>query len=95
MSDAPRVTVEFTSALRNFFPALRRCEVRAHTVRDAVQALEALHPGLGAYLLEDHGALRHHVNIFVDNDLIADRQKLSDPLRQGASVFIVQALSGG
>jgi hypothetical protein len=33
--------------------------------------------------------------IFVDGEQIADRRTLSDPIADGAEVWIMQALSGG
>jgi hypothetical protein len=39
--------------------------------------------------------LRTHVNIFIGDERVADRKRLSDPVRAGSRVFIMQALSGG
>jgi sulfur-carrier protein len=88
--------VKFTTHLEKFFPGVTKgVSVEAHTVAEVVTALEQRFPGLSAYLLDDQGALRRHVNIFVDDDLIRDRQNLSDPLTDSNRVYIFQALSGG
>ncbi len=47
------------------------------------------------YVLDDQGMLRKHVAIFVNTELIRDRVGLSDPLRTGDDIYVVQALSGG
>ena len=60
-----------------------------------VRALDDLHPGLAAYLVDDQGALRKHVNIFVNDQLLDDRKGLADRVGPGDRVFIMQALSGG
>jgi hypothetical protein len=60
-----------------------------------VAALDEIHPGMGSYLVDDHGALRRHVNIFVNEELVKDRTRLKDPVRPGDRVFVMQALSGG
>jgi len=39
--------------------------------------------------------LRRHVNIFVGEEPIMDRDTLSDAVSPGDNVFILQALSGG
>ena len=47
------------------------------------------------YLLEEDGSLRKHVNIFVRDEMMTDRNTLSDILTEGDEVLIFQALSGG
>jgi len=89
----PRVV--YTPHLRRFFPDLEEEVCAAATARELVATLDARHPGLGAYLLEDDGALRKHVNLFIDESPLVDRQALSDPLRDDSVVHVIQALSGG
>lgn len=87
--------VTFTTHLARFFPSLEEHEVEAADVRALVTALERRHAGLSAYLVDEHGALRKHVNVFVDGRPVRDRAGLSDPLSPTSKVFVAQALSGG
>lgn len=87
--------VRFTHHLRRFFPTLEEGVVEGDTVAGVVRTLDRRYPGLAAYLVDDRGALRKHVNIFVGDDLIADRERLTDSTSPEAEVFILQALSGG
>ena len=87
--------VRFTRHLVRFFPDLEEGEQPGRTVAEVVAALDARWPGLAAYVVDDTGALRTHVNVFVDGEMVADRARLSDPVSEGTEVFIVQALSGG
>lgn len=89
------VKVKFTSALKRFFPSLSETMVEASNIHDVIRALEKSHPGLSSYLVDDAGRLRQHVNVFVKDDLIKDRDKLSDPVKENDEVLIFQALSGG
>lgn len=89
------VKVKFTSALKRFFPTLSETSVKANNIRDVIEALEKAHPGLSDYLVDDAGRLRQHVNVFVKDDLIKDRIRLSDQLKENDEVLIFQALSGG
>ena len=91
-------SVRFTKHLIRFFPDLAsqsRIEVEADTVAGVVKALDEKYPGLAAYVVDEQGALRKHVNIFLDDELIHDRQKLQDPVAMDDCIYIFQALSGG
>lgn len=89
--------VELTKHLFSFFPALEGKEivVDASTVADVVDEMEKIAPGFAFYVCDESGRLRRHVNIFVEEEMIADRRRLSDRLDPNARVFIMQALSGG
>lgn len=87
--------VEFTRHLVRFFPTLAPCALEAETVAALIRALDDRHPGLASYLVDERGALRKHVNVFVDGERVRDRAALSDPLAASSEVYIVQALSGG
>lgn len=89
-------TVRFTRHLFTFFPQLDGVlRVDADTVAELVRALDALAPGLAFYLCDELGRLRPHVNVFVGEDRVRDRMRLSDRLTPDSEVTILQALSGG
>ena len=46
-------------------------------------------------VLDDQGALRKHLSVFIDGQPIRDRQRLSDVLGDASRVYVVQALTGG
>ena len=87
--------VSFTRHLQRFFPTLEACEVPGATVRELIDELERRHPGLANYIVDETGRLRRHVNVFVGEEPVRDRARLSDALSPDARVFILQALSGG
>jgi len=87
--------VRFTSALNRFFPDIKEMEVAGNTVNDVLSEVSKEVPGISGYLLEDDGSLRKHVNIFIKDELIQDRSKLSDPVANEDAILIYQALSGG
>lgn len=89
--------VQLTRHLYEFFPQLegKDIEVQAATVADALAEVEKLAPGLSFYVCDELGRLRQHVNVFVGDERIRDRKKLSDPLTPDSRVLIMQALSGG
>lgn len=88
--------VRFTTHLQKFFPTLEQgIQAEGATVAEIVASLDRRYPGIGDYIIDEQGALRKHVNIFIDDELIHDRKTLSDSLSPGNRVFIFQALSGG
>jgi len=87
--------VRFTTHLRIHFPTLRDGDVSGSTLAEIVTELDRRHPGLAAYLVDDHGSLRKHVNMFVNEQLLEDRLRLGDVVGPKDRVFIMQALSGG
>lgn len=88
-------SVQFTYALRRFFPEIKPVEVEGDTVRMVIENLGQQFPGMRGYILDDQGRLREHVNIFLNNEPIKDRLKQSDIVMEQDEVFIMQALSGG
>lgn len=87
--------IKFTAALKRFFPDLEEIEVNGNTVREVLQQTEIKYPGISEYLLDERGAVRKHMNIFVKGELIEDRQTLQDKLGEEDEILIFQALSGG
>ncbi len=89
----PHVT--FTRHLLRFFPTLTEGEVPGATVREVIDELEKRYPGFAAYVVDETGRLRRHVNLFVRDEPICDRDTLSDKVSPDDKVFILQSLSGG
>ena len=81
--------------MKQFFPDLRAREFEGTSIKEIIASIEAIYPGMQNYLLEEDGSLRKHVNIFVRDEMMTDRDTLSDTLAEGDEVLIFQALSGG
>ena len=88
------VQLTFSSALQRHVPC-PPLAVQAATVREALERAFEREPRLRGYLLDDQGALRRHMAVFVDGTVVRDRRALSDPLKADAEVAVIQALSGG
>lgn len=65
------------------------------TLREVLNRVFEGNPRLRGYLLDDQGAIRKHVIMFVDNQPVQDRICLSDVVPPDGEVFVMQALSGG
>lgn len=88
----PRVS--FTANLQRHLACPAR-EVPGETVADALEGVFAENPRLKSYVLDDQGRLRKHVTVYVNDQPVRDRQRLSDPVRGSDELFVFQALSGG
>ncbi len=87
--------VSFTRHLLRFFPTLAQGEIPGATVRELIDQLDRRYPGLAAFIVDETGRLRRHVNIFIGDEPIVDRDRLADKLSPSDCVFVLQALSGG
>lgn len=84
--------VVFAPAIQRHVPTAPQA-VAASTVRIALEDVFAVQPALRDYILDEQGALRCHVAIFVDGRKI-EPQQLDDRIA-AAEIYVVQALSGG
>jgi molybdopterin synthase sulfur carrier subunit len=69
--------------------------VEGETVRQALDAVFQGNPRARAYVLDDQGAVRAHMVVFVDGRQVQDRHTLSDPVTNKSEIYVAQALSGG
>ena len=87
-------TVEFAPALTRHVPCPRQ-EVPAGTLATVLDGAFAAAPALRPYVLDEQGAVRKHVAVFVNGDMIPDRCDLKRALAAQDRVHVIQALTGG
>jgi molybdopterin synthase sulfur carrier subunit len=88
----PRVV--FTAALQRHL-ACPPQEAAGATVREVLERVFADQPRARPYVLDEQGALRKHMVIFVDGEPVRDRNGLSDGVGADSDIYVMQALSGG
>jgi hypothetical protein len=69
--------------------------VEGRTVREVLDRVFAGNPRAKGYVLDEHGELRRHMQVFIDGVMISDRRSLGDPVGADAEIYVMQALSGG
>jgi len=89
------VTVFIPGLLRACCDGARELAISAATVRAALQEIERSHPPLYRSVCDETGAVRRHVNLFVNNDNIRDGAGLDTALASGDILTIMPAVSGG
>lgn len=87
-------TVSFTPNIQRHV-SCPPAEVEGETVRSALEAVFRENPRARAYVLDEQGAVRPHMVVFVDGHQVRDRQRLTDPVTPEAEIYVAQALSGG
>jgi sulfur-carrier protein len=86
--------VVFTANLQRHV-ACPEAQAAGRTVREVLDNVFAENPLARAYVLDDQSALRKHMAIFLDGQMIRDRARLDDPVRDTSTIYVFQALSGG
>lgn len=86
--------VELTKHLHRFAGA-EDGEAEGATVGEVLEAYFAAQPHVRSYVVDEHGAIRKHVVVFLDGRQLQDRRNLSQPVGPDDTIHIMQALSGG
>ncbi len=61
------------------------------TVIELLRALEARHPEIGGWILDERGLIRRHINVFVSGE----RGSETTAVRSGDRIEVVPAITGG
>ena len=89
------VKILLHGAWRAFAGGAREVRIDAATLREALEGLARAYPALRERLRDEHGKLRPHLALFVNDE---DARLLgweNAALRDGDVVHIIPALSGG
>ncbi len=86
--------VAFTQNLQRHL-SCETVDVRGATVAEVFEVVFSENKALRGYVLDDQGAVRKHIAIYVNGETINDRNTLTDPLNESDEVYVMQALSGG
>jgi sulfur-carrier protein len=70
-------------------------DVSGSTLREVLDAYFRENERARGYVLDEQGKIRQHMVVFIDGDLVRDREKLSDCVEANSIVDVIQALSGG
>lgn len=92
------IRVEFAASLQRHLPPGVACPVQTvapGSLREVLEAALRGVPALVGYVFNDQRAVRQHVAVFVNRQMVQDRTHLQQPLQPGDQVLVIQALSGG
>jgi len=95
MTKSTTIKIQVPGVLRDSCGGAAELTVSAGDVRAALDEIERRHPRLYRSVCDETGAVRRHVNLFVNTSNVRDRQALDTPLEPGDVLTILPAVSGG
>ncbi len=87
--------VRIPTILRTYTGGAGEVSVDGSTLRETIGDLDAQFPGIAARVLDDSGALRRFVNVYVNDDDVRFLESLDTPILDGAQISIIPAVAGG
>ena len=88
-------TVRIPTPLRKLTNNEELVEVNAGTIGQAIGELQNRFPGIKERLLDDTGAVRRFVNVYVNEEDIRFLQNQETTVKDGDEISIIPAIAGG
>ena len=89
------VTVRLPGALRDTTGGQTKLEARAGTLADVISDIDRRHPGFRSRVLDDSGALRTYVNVYIGDDDARTKGGIGAAVPDGSEVMVIPAMAGG
>ena len=89
------VTVRLPGVLRDAVGGKAKIEASGATLDDVFADIDRRHPGFRSRVLDDRGALRSYVNVYVDDTDARDSGGLGTAVPEGSEVMVIPAMAGG
>jgi molybdopterin converting factor small subunit len=89
------VSVRIPTILRTYTDGASEVSADGGTLAEVLDSLEASYPGIRGRILDDQGALRRFVNVYVGNDDVRFLDSLETSTPDGAQVSVIPAVAGG
>lgn len=88
-------TVRIPTILRSYTGGANEVQADGGTVTELLASLESGYPGIRGRIVDDTGALRRFVNVYVGDDDVRFIGGLEAEVADGAKVSIIPAVAGG
>jgi molybdopterin converting factor small subunit len=89
------ITVSVSSPLRDFCGGESEFRLSAATLGDALAEIELTRAKLHRAVCDETGRVRRHVNVFVNDVHMSERDGLRTVLADGDVITLLPAVSGG
>jgi molybdopterin converting factor small subunit len=89
------VIVRLPGALRDATGGHTKLEARAGTLGDVITDIDRRHPGFRSRVLDDSGAIRTYVNVYIGDDDARSKGGTGAAVPDGSEVMVIPAMAGG
>ena len=89
------VSVRIPTILRTYTEGASEVSTEGGTLGEVLENLDASYPGIKARILDDQGAIRRFVNVYVGNDDVRFLEALDTSTPEGVQVSVIPAVAGG
>ncbi len=89
------VSVRIPTILRTYTDGQSEVDAQGTTLSEVLDDLEANYSGIRGRILDETGAIRRFVNVYVGNDDVRFLEALETPTPAGAQVSVIPAVAGG
>lgn len=89
------VIVHIPHPLRDYSEGTSELPVKAATIREALRELQLHCPEVYCGICDETGAVRRHINLFVNDKLVRRVDGLDSALVEGDTLYLLPAVSGG
>lgn len=89
------VKVRIPTILRTYTDGKSEVSADGSTLSEVIENLDSSYPGIKGRVLDEQGALRRFVNVYVGNDDVRFIEGLDTPTPDGAQVSVIPAVAGG
>jgi molybdopterin synthase sulfur carrier subunit len=89
------VSVRIPTILRTYTDGQSEVTADGGTLAEVLASLESRYPGIRSRILDEQGAIRRFVNVYVGNDDVRFLEALDTSTPEGAQVSVIPAVAGG
>lgn len=89
------ISVRVPTILRTYTGGESEVAAGGSTLKEVLDSLDETYPGIKGRIVDEQGALRRFVNVYVGNDDVRFLDGLATPVSDGSQVSVIPAVAGG
>ncbi len=89
------VSVRIPTILRTYTGGESEVSASGDTLSAVLDDLDASYSGIRGRIVDESGALRRFVNVYVGNDDVRFLENLETPTPEGTQISVIPAVAGG
>ncbi|HET8716533.1 MAG TPA: MoaD/ThiS family protein [Nocardioidaceae bacterium] len=89
------VRVRIPTILRTYTGGESEVSAQGETLAAVLDDLDASYPGIKGRILDEQGAIRRFVNVYVGNDDVRFLDALDTKTPEGVQISVIPAVAGG